>query len=644
MPALTFGPFAQLAPEARAALEAATSPVAFAAGATVLREGDQAEEAYAVLRGRLRVLLGEHLAPVGTLVAPALVGELAVLDRSPRTATVVATERVEAVRIPSEALRAAVSADPAFAAELRAFADVRLANTFLRRSSPFADLPSDTVAELAAKMRAVTLAPDEVLVREGEPGDDAYLIRSGELVVTRGEGSELRQLTVLGPGALLGEVSVLTGVPRTATVRARTEVRAFRLAGDDVRLIVRRHRALVDRFESTMQSRHAPSRVKEVEVAPAPDDPNALILHDRRNGNYLRCTKEAYAIFLDLDGQRTLRDLALAHFSRTGSLDPHGVFATIATLQAAGLASTPRVAGEARGGLLPRVAELVLTPRLEFADADPLAARLYRGLWPLFTRYGTIAALAIGTVGLIAFALEFRQFPTDLGIVGFGVAYAGLLFAGIGHETAHAVATKAAGRRIGRAGMGLLYGTPVIWVDTSDAWLIDRRRRVVVNAAGPVFNYVLAGIFAIGAYFVSGTSQSVLIWLASVNLLSVVFNLSPLLEFDGYYVLSDLTNVTRLRRKALRYVFLDLVSRPRRPRTRLEIGFVAYALAAVLYVAAVTALVVAGAPRVVEGILGARFDSWFTTLASTGVSLFLVTTLLMPFVGEVRAARTGSVP
>jgi hypothetical protein len=57
------------------------------------------------------------------------------------------------------------------------------------------------------------------------------------------------------PGAFVGEVSALTGAARTATVRARTPVSTFRLRGEDVRPIVKKHRDLVARSR-TMQSRH----------------------------------------------------------------------------------------------------------------------------------------------------------------------------------------------------------------------------------------------------------------------------------------------------------------------------------------------------------------------------------------------------
>jgi len=251
-----------------------------------------------------------------------------------------------------------------------------------------------------------------------------------------------------------------------------------------------------------------------------------------------------------------------------------------------------------------RLLDLVLAPRLEIKDADRLAGSLHRVLGPIFTRPGAILAMVVGVGGAVALARTLRQASSaDFGLGGLVVAFVGLALAGVGHEAAHAIATKAEGRRVGRAGIGLLWFTPVIWVDTSDAWFIGRSRRAIVNAAGPLFNFALAGVLGIVAALSSGRVQDLAVWLAVANLVSVAFNLSPLLEFDGYYVLSDLANVNALRRKALRFVFADLIRHPRRLRTRLETGFLAYTLAAAAYVLGMTVLVLSGVPGLVTGIV-----------------------------------------
>jgi Zn-dependent protease len=451
-----------------------------------------------------------------------------------------------------------------------------------------------------------------------------------------------RLIATLGSGAFVGEVSALTGSARTATVRARGEVSAFRLRGEDVRPIVKKHKDLVTLLEGTMQSRHVPRRSGEVVVAPAPDDANTVLLRDAVGTTYLRVTHEALAIYEDIDGERTLRDLAMRHFERTGALDPAGVFATVATLQAAGFVTAPRLASDEPDARLLRVMDLVLAPRLELHQADGLAGALHRAFGWAFNTTGAAVALALGVIGVVALVMVFRQSsPGDFGLGGLLVAFGGLLAAGIGHEASHAIATKAEGRRVGRAGIGLLWFTPVVYVDTSDAWLIPAQRRVRVNAAGPLFNLAFAGIAGLAAVALTGRAQDLAIWLAIVNLVSVAFNLSPLLEFDGYYVLEDLTNVNALRRKSLRFVFRDMLTRPRQPISRLERGFLVYAAGAVAYVGVMSVVVLAGVPAIVNGTLGGKLAPELLPVVGAGLALVMAALLVTPFVTEVLAARAA---
>lgn len=634
-----FGPFLALTEASRARLLASSGRVRYPAGKAIVREGEEPDFAYTVVAGRVRVTAGDPPVLLAVPSAPHLVGDMAVLSGQRRNATVTALSEVRAYRIHRNLLRELADAEPEFGRQLAAFAQLRVGNNFLRTSSPFAELPAASIEALAAKMEAATFGEGEILLREGERGDDAYLIRSGEVDVLRGE----RHVATLGASSFVGEVSALTGKERTATVRARTAVSAFRLRADDVRPIVRKHQDVVARLEGTMQARHIPHRAGEVVIAPAPDDPRAVLLRDAGGSTYLRVTRDALAIYEDIDGERTLKDLALRHFERTGALDPTGVFATVATLQAAGFVTAPRIASDEPDARVLRVLDLVLAPRFELRDADRLAARLYSITRPLFTRVGSFIVLTVGGAGLIALAAVFRQSsPGDFGVLGIVVAFVGLLLAGVGHEIAHAIATKAEGRRVGKAGIGLLWFTPVVYVDTSDAWLIPAVRRIRVNAAGPLFNFAFAGACGLFAFVLRDRAQDVAVWLAAANLVAVAFNLSPLLEFDGYYVLEDLTNVNALRRKSLHYVFGDLLSHPRRPASRLERGFIAYAAAALLYVVVMSAVVLAGIPALVNGTLAGRLAPQLLPIVGGALALVMAAMMVMPFVAEVLAARTAT--
>lgn len=636
---LDFGAFQALDNETRARLLTQAQRVRFKPGEVILREGDTAADVYAVVTGRLRVTQGDPPVVVAMPAAPVMVGEMAILTGATRNATVTAITPVAAYRFADETFRYLAANNPEFARQLAAFAAIRDGTNFLRRSSPFADLPAAVVETLAAKLEPTAFAPGDVVLREGERGDDAYLLREGEVEVLRGE----RVLATLGPGAFVGEVSALTGTARTATVRARTAVSAFRLSGEVVRPVVKKHQALIGRLEGTMQARHIPRRAGEAAITPAPDDPSAFLVRDIAGSTYLRVAREALAIYEDIDGERTLRDLALRHYERTGALDPSGVFATVATLQAAGLVTAPRVASDEPDARLLRVLDLLLAPRLELKEADGLATGLRRLTGWAFTRAGAVAATAIGAAGLVALVITFRaSSPGDFGLGGLVVAFIGLLLAGIGHEAAHAVAAKMEGRRIGKAGIGLLWLTPVVYVDTSDAWLLPRMRRIRVNAAGPLFNWAFAGLAGLAALALTGRAQDVAIWLAILNLVSVAFNLSPLLEFDGYYVLEDLTNTNSLRRKALRFVFADLLSRPRRLASRAEAGLFAYTLGALGYVVIMSLIVLSGVPAVVEGTFAGKIGPELLPIAGVALALILTALLVGPFIGEIFAARSKS--
>jgi MFS family permease len=98
--------------------------------------------------------------------------------------------------------------------------------THLLRSNPLlSPLSLSIVEELAAVMRPIEFEAGSELIREGESGDRYLIVSAGEVEVSQ-NGRVLRRL---GPGAGLGEISLLRDVPRTATVRATTQVVAYAL-------------------------------------------------------------------------------------------------------------------------------------------------------------------------------------------------------------------------------------------------------------------------------------------------------------------------------------------------------------------------------------------------------------------------------
>ena len=101
------------------------------------------------------------------------------------------------------------------------YTEALLVAKFLKQASPFATLDADRLRRLVARLERLTVPAGEDVVRQGEPGDSCYLVRSGRVEVVAGQhGSGKRSLATLGPGSLFGEAALLTDAPRNATVRA----------------------------------------------------------------------------------------------------------------------------------------------------------------------------------------------------------------------------------------------------------------------------------------------------------------------------------------------------------------------------------------------------------------------------------------
>jgi NTE family protein len=99
---------------------------------------------------------------------------------------------------------------------------VEAANSAALETSPlFRGIPTETAAQIVELFERRRFQPDDVIVREGDPGDSLFIIETGlvEVFLLSATG-EATVLSRLGPGEAFGEMSVLTGEPRSASIRA----------------------------------------------------------------------------------------------------------------------------------------------------------------------------------------------------------------------------------------------------------------------------------------------------------------------------------------------------------------------------------------------------------------------------------------
>jgi type IV pilus assembly protein PilB len=111
---------------------------------------------------------------------------------------------------------------------------------FLQNVSLFADLPEESLATLGSNLKTTEFPEAETIMREGAPGVSMYIIRTGMVEIRKKDpitGIDFL-ISELGPGSAVGEVSLLTGKPRSATVNTLEPTTVFSLTRGDFRTLL----------------------------------------------------------------------------------------------------------------------------------------------------------------------------------------------------------------------------------------------------------------------------------------------------------------------------------------------------------------------------------------------------------------------
>jgi CRP-like cAMP-binding protein len=111
---------------------------------------------------------------------------------------------------------------------------------FLRDVRLFREFTPPDLAALAASLRARSLRRGQVLFREGDPGEEMFLVREGVVVVSKAVTGRVEQvLARVTPGDFFGEMSLFDRSPRSATVQAETEAALLALDRAALRTLTR---------------------------------------------------------------------------------------------------------------------------------------------------------------------------------------------------------------------------------------------------------------------------------------------------------------------------------------------------------------------------------------------------------------------
>jgi len=205
------------------------------AGAVIVSEGEPGDSVFVVASGAVAVERAGAEGPVrlARLGPGAFFGEIALIARRPRAATVTALERSQLLEIDAGTLAMLCARDPSVTSVLKAFCDDRLVESTVRTSPLFTGLDDAGRREVIRAMSPTSVRDGAVVIEQGAPTPGLHVVLSGAVDVVVGTGLGSVRLKQLQPGDVFGEMGLITGRPASARCVAVGATRLARLAASD---------------------------------------------------------------------------------------------------------------------------------------------------------------------------------------------------------------------------------------------------------------------------------------------------------------------------------------------------------------------------------------------------------------------------
>jgi putative peptide zinc metalloprotease protein len=287
----------------------------------------------------------------------------------------------------------------------------------------------------------------------------------------------------------------------------------------------------------------------------------------RADGQTIQLTPLLYEVLHAIDGRRAPTEVADAVSAATGrSVSDDNVLQLVdEKLRPLGLLVQ---ADGSEPALKKR--DPLLGLRFRYAVSDPEQTRkltdpfrvLFRGavVLPMLAAFAVVCWWVFFEKGLASAAYDAFQRPGLL-ILVFVVT---VLSAGF-HEFGHAAAARYGGATPGVMGFGLYLVWPAFYTDVTDSYRLGRAGRLRTDLGGLYFNAVVA-VAITALWYV--TRYDALLLVVATQIIQMLRQLAPLVRFDGYHVLADLTGVPDLYGRIVPTVLSILPWRWRDPQSR----------------------------------------------------------------------------
>jgi CRP-like cAMP-binding protein len=254
-----------LSPQAARALAGVMTARAFTAGTRIIDVGEPAAALYWIAHGTVAVTRAapgagterpEDWTVLGELHSGAFFGEIALVGGTRRTARVTAVDDVWVLEIPARAIEAAATRQPRLAEVLASHARARLLANLTRTSELFQALGDDDREALLARLTTELVPAGTRFIEQGAANQHLWVVVAGRCEV-RAAGEAIAEL---GPGAAVGEISLVSGQGAVADVVAVEPAVLLRLSKQDFDAVTRKHPSLLAEVERLVVARETANR------------------------------------------------------------------------------------------------------------------------------------------------------------------------------------------------------------------------------------------------------------------------------------------------------------------------------------------------------------------------------------------------
>jgi fumarate reductase subunit D len=270
---------------------------------------------------------------------------------------------------------------------------------------------------------------------------------------------------------------------------------------------------------------------------------------------YLRVHEAGKTIMEMFDGHTTLEQIDIALRSRDIEVDLHKFVQDLG--EKGFIENYPRLGKPSKEAKL-RVYNIPLFRNLEglsrLAKATlPLSQKPWSTAFIVgnsITFAGFLVLALLGTVSLQQ--LLFLQNSLFLAFIVYILIIIPVL--GLLHELAHAVVCHQVGGKPKEIGVAVYLFTFLFYTDTSDAWMLEKKKSIQVFLAGPLMTFFIGNACFLLCLILPAPFSQLSLMTAFAAYLSVLFGFDPLIESDGYYILQSLVTFPNLHSHAWKYV------------------------------------------------------------------------------------------